>query len=102
VSHVRRFGVWYYGDKPIVESPKAAASLSDSATVAVDKSRCAEEPIHIPGSIQPHGMLLVLSDPKLIVVQVSPNIETMLGIPVAAVRRAAVSTIFGAAGSNAL
>lgn len=47
-------------------------------------------------------MLLVLSDPKLIVVQVSANIETMLGIPVAAVRRAAVSTIFGAAGSNAL
>ena len=33
-----------------------------SAAPAIDLSTCDREPIHMPGSIQPHGFLLTLSD----------------------------------------
>jgi two-component system, chemotaxis family, sensor kinase Cph1 len=38
------------------------------------------EPIHFSGSIQPHGILLVLSEPELTVVCVSANIQEQFGI----------------------
>lgn len=40
---------------------------------------CASEPIHIPGSIQPHGCLLVI-DAQDVVSQVSENVERFLGL----------------------
>ena len=46
----------------------------------VDLSACAREPIHIPGSIQPHGVLFLLSDPEHNVLQVSENTAAHLGI----------------------
>jgi chemotaxis family two-component system sensor kinase Cph1 len=42
--------------------------------------RCADEPIHIPGSIQPHGFLLVVSDTELRVQQASENVRHWLGV----------------------
>jgi PAS domain S-box-containing protein len=48
---------------------------------ASDLDRCAQEPIHIIGHIQPHGMLFALSEPDLIVRQVSANISALLGMP---------------------
>ncbi|SEB45445.1 GAF domain-containing protein [Terriglobus roseus] len=50
--------------------------------VVVDLEACAREPIHIPGAIQPHGLLFVLREPELIIAQVSENAEWMLGKPV--------------------
>jgi chemotaxis family two-component system sensor kinase Cph1 len=47
----------------------------------VDIESCAREPIHIPGAIQPHGVLLVLSVPNLQIMQVSENCDLILGIP---------------------
>jgi PAS domain S-box-containing protein len=41
--------------------------------------RCAQEPIHIIGHIQPHGVLFALSEPDLIVRQVSANVSALLG-----------------------
>jgi len=41
---------------------------------------CANEPIHIPGSIQPHGLLLTLSEPALEILQTSTNINAALGL----------------------
>jgi chemotaxis family two-component system sensor kinase Cph1 len=38
------------------------------------------EPIHLPGFIQPHGVLLVLQEPQLEIVQVSNNTDEFLGI----------------------
>jgi len=38
-----------------------------------DLSNCDLEPIHIPASIQPHGVLLVLREPDLTIVQTSEN-----------------------------
>lgn len=44
----------------------------------VDLTNCEREPIHIPGRIQPHGVLLALQEPELRIVQVSANAETLL------------------------
>ena len=41
---------------------------------------CASEPIHIPGSIQPHGLLLTLSEPALEILQASTNLNAALGL----------------------
>ena len=40
---------------------------------AIDLTTCEHEPITIPGSIQPHGLLLVLRGIGLTVVQASAN-----------------------------
>ncbi|WP_456024283.1 ATP-binding protein [Pseudomonas protegens] len=41
-------------------------------------ANCADEPIRFPGAIQPHGLLLTLSEPELTIIQVSANVETLL------------------------
>ncbi len=40
---------------------------------------CAEEPIRIPGAIQPHGLLLALRSGSLEIEQVSDNAEALIG-----------------------
>jgi light-regulated signal transduction histidine kinase (bacteriophytochrome) len=45
-----------------------------------DLTTCDREPIHIPGSIQPHGVLLVIDGQRQIVEQVAGDSESMLGI----------------------
>jgi len=46
----------------------------------LDLTTCAREPIHIPGSVQPHGLLLVLgAAPELRVLQLSSNTRRHLG-----------------------
>ncbi|MBD2337916.1 response regulator [Calothrix sp. FACHB-156] len=47
---------------------------------AINLTNCDREPIHIPGLIQPHGVLLVLREPELKILQVSENVEQILGI----------------------
>lgn len=43
-----------------------------------DLSNCDLEPIHIPASIQPHGLLMVLREPDLTITQVSENVGEYL------------------------
>ncbi|MCK9925530.1 GAF domain-containing protein [Frankia sp. AgPm24] len=46
----------------------------------VDLTNCDREPIHIPGSVQPHGVLLaVRTDDDLTVARVSANVAEALG-----------------------
>jgi light-regulated signal transduction histidine kinase (bacteriophytochrome) len=47
----------------------------------VDLSNCDREPIHIPGSIQPHAVLVVLEEPELYIRQISTNCLEKLGRP---------------------
>jgi light-regulated signal transduction histidine kinase (bacteriophytochrome) len=47
----------------------------------VDLSNCEREPIHVPGSIQPRGVLLAVSEPDLLVQQVSANLADLVGTP---------------------
>ncbi len=58
----------------------------------VDISDCDREPIHVPGRIQPYGVLLALAEPDLRIIQASANTaqyigmvaEALLGQPLAA------------------
>lgn len=56
-------------------------SSQDAAGHAVDLTTCDKEPIHIPGRIQPHGVLLALSSPGLRIEQASESAQAMLGRP---------------------
>ena len=47
----------------------------------VDISSCDREQVHLVGAIQPHGVLLVLQEPSLRIVQASTNSADFLGIP---------------------
>lgn len=49
------------------------------AAQALDLTNCEQEPIRIPGCIQPHGVLLVLAEPDLQIIHVSDNLFDMLG-----------------------
>ncbi|TWD50314.1 ATP-binding protein [Pseudomonas sp. SJZ131] len=42
-------------------------------------NNCGDEPIRTPGAIQPHGVLLTLSEPDLRIVQISANVQELLG-----------------------
>ncbi|MGY1703484.1 SpoIIE family protein phosphatase [Geodermatophilus sp. SYSU D00697] len=42
-------------------------------------ARCADEPIAVPGAIQPHGVLLAVTEPDLRVVVASANAAELLG-----------------------
>lgn len=53
-----------------------------AATPAVTLDNCAQEPIHIPGSIQPHGAILVLDSGGELVSR-SANATVMLRLPLA-------------------
>ncbi len=45
-----------------------------------DLAGCSREPIHIPGSIQPHGVLIVLAEHDFAVRQISENARTLLDL----------------------
>ncbi len=45
-----------------------------------DLTNCEREPIHLAGSIQPHGALLVAREPDLFIVQASANAAGFLGL----------------------
>jgi light-regulated signal transduction histidine kinase (bacteriophytochrome)/CheY-like chemotaxis protein len=49
-------------------------------TEAVNLTNCDREPIHIPGSIQPHGCMIVCDSGGGVIVQQSANSAEMLGI----------------------
>ncbi|BAT54167.1 multi-sensor hybrid histidine kinase [Nostoc sp. NIES-3756] len=45
-----------------------------------DITNCDREPIHIPGLIQPHGVLIVLQAPELKIIQASENTNAVFGL----------------------
>ncbi|MCK9800916.1 ATP-binding protein [Pseudomonas sp. MAFF 302030] len=58
-------------------------------------ANCANEPIRTPGAIQPHGVLLTLSEPEMHVVQVSANVQSLLGKAVDDVLGAPLALLLG-------
>lgn len=59
-------------------------------------AECAREAIRIPGSIQPHGVLLALSEPELIIQQISRNCASLLGQTAAALLQQPLTMLSGA------
>ncbi|HVF16968.1 MAG TPA: GAF domain-containing protein, partial [Steroidobacteraceae bacterium] len=45
----------------------------------IDLDSCAQEPIRIPGGIQPHGAMLVVDPVSLVILQVSTNAAAVIG-----------------------
>jgi two-component system, chemotaxis family, sensor kinase Cph1 len=45
-----------------------------------DHDRCAQEPVQVIGRIQSHGLLFALSQPDLVIRQVSANVSALLGM----------------------
>lgn len=60
----------------------------------LDLSTCAREPIHVPGSIQPHGVLLALTEPELRVAIASENAAELLGASAQALHGTAIDALF--------
>ena len=56
---------------------------TDATPPPLDLSQCEAEPIHIPGSIQPHGVLLALHGPALRITQTTASCQALLGIAAA-------------------
>jgi light-regulated signal transduction histidine kinase (bacteriophytochrome)/CheY-like chemotaxis protein len=48
---------------------------------SLDYSKYEQQPIHIPGYIQAHGVLLALQEPDLTILQISENTNHFFGIP---------------------
>ncbi|MEM8533543.1 MAG: ATP-binding protein [Chloroflexota bacterium] len=62
----------------------------------VDLTDCDTEPIHIPGRIQPHGMLLVLNPDDLSILQLSDNTEVICGKSPQTLLNQPLSSLFSA------
>jgi light-regulated signal transduction histidine kinase (bacteriophytochrome)/ActR/RegA family two-component response regulator len=71
------------------------ASTTAPAPPLPDLDQCEAEPIHIPGSIQPHGVLLALDQTDLKILQVSLNVASLLGARAADLLGRALSEAFG-------
>jgi two-component system, chemotaxis family, sensor kinase Cph1 len=69
--------------------------LSSPAFGQADLTNCERELIHLAGSVQPHGLLLALSEPELRIVQASANVQQLLGVPVESLLKQAVAELGG-------
>lgn len=54
--------------------------MSGGTSAESNLTECDHEPIHIPGAIQPHGVLLALQPDSLTVVQVAGDTPALLGV----------------------
>ncbi|MCZ2857648.1 SpoIIE family protein phosphatase [Blastococcus sp. VKM Ac-2987] len=68
----------------------------------IDLSNCEREPIHIPGSIQPRGVLIAVSDPDWLVQQVSENLAEVTGVPWEKAMGRPLSDVLGVAAADAV
>ncbi|WP_152191904.1 SpoIIE family protein phosphatase [Georgenia satyanarayanai] len=77
-----------------------ADDLTLAPDVPVDLDNCAREPIHVPGSVQPRGVLLVLHDG--VVVQASASTAELLGRDVDDVLGSTLVDVVGTAAADAV
>jgi len=70
--------------------------LAEPVNPIPDLSQCAREPIQIIGHIQPNGLLFALSEPDLIIRQVSANVTSLLEIPPTTLLGRSIETVLGA------
>jgi light-regulated signal transduction histidine kinase (bacteriophytochrome) len=63
----------------------------------VDLTNCDREPIHIPGSVQSHAVMLVIQEPGLTVRQASANAPDRLGLPMTEILGASLASLLPSA-----
>ncbi len=54
-------------------------SQEESSAPEVTLANCDQEPVHTPGSIQPHGILIVLDENDFTIRRISANASAILG-----------------------
>jgi hypothetical protein len=69
---------------------------------AVDLTNCDREPIHIPGSVQSHGVLLVCGGSDRRIEHASANTQSMLGEAPERLLGKSLATVIGPAATIAL
>ena len=67
-----------------------------------DVSTCDVEPIHVPGAIQPHGVLVALDPKTFEVLHVSANVATFFDVAPDAVLQRPLAALLGAAADDAI
>jgi hypothetical protein len=63
------------------------------ATPKVDLTNCDGEPIHVPGAVQPHGLLLACRGDAFTIVQASDNSAAVVGQAPAALLGTSIAAI---------
>ena len=66
-------------------------------TLPIDLTQCDQEPIHVPGSIQPHGILLVVDPATSRVLQAAGATDRLLGRALSRVLGAPLEDVLGPA-----
>ncbi len=82
--------------------PDPAASAHTPAYAPADLTNCDREPIHVPGAIQPHGVLLATDAEARRVVTVSENAKEMLGLAIEQVLGADLAHVLGTPAAEAV
>ncbi|QCB94940.1 SpoIIE family protein phosphatase [Cellulomonas shaoxiangyii] len=72
------------------------------ADVPVDLDACAAEPIRVPGSVQPHGVLLAVTEPGLEVRHASRTVEGLVGRPAEDVVGTGLGSVLGLEAADAV
>ena len=65
-------------------------------------ANCADEPIRFPGAIQPHGLLVTLTEPGLQIQQVSANVLTLFGVSAESLLGLPLAALSGSEAANAV
>jgi light-regulated signal transduction histidine kinase (bacteriophytochrome) len=73
--------------------PKDLPMFPTKAQSKLDIRNCEDEQIHIPGSIQPHGFLLLLDDRLERIVAASENTEEFLEVPLTLILGALIEVV---------
>ena len=68
-------------------------TMPNITTAATGVTNCDREPIHIPGAILPHGVLLVMDSDTLEVLQAAGDLPGLLGTSLHAVLGKTVDTV---------
>ena len=85
----------------MVRNPEHSQGFVDRDS-KIDLTNCEREPIHIPGAIQPHGIMLVVRVSDLIVTQVSASITEHLGFNPDEVQGKELRSVLGASAADAI
>ncbi|WP_458648877.1 ATP-binding protein [Sivoneniella epilithica] len=72
-----------------------STAVNPIITAPYDLTNCDREPIHIPGFIQPHGVLLVLQEQDLKILQVSNNIEKVFELSASSLLNQTLDKLLG-------
>lgn len=82
-------------DPGLLQTPTSSNATQSRASDNIPLGECDNEQVHIPGAIQPHGVLLVVTLVDLRIIQASENCEALLRITHADIIGSFLSSVFG-------